>query len=166
MAPGAKSVNLGLLFFGFVRICCHGGTRAVLQRRREEVAAWSEPHTATVRLDPEKTALPNDKLLAAASQSLQTGQKLRAHDSDSRGYFFGNAVSKLVALGPHCSRASKDHINIRILQTMISGIHLHGALDPECKILRFMWSLGPLCRQPMQIRPRSAKRQRSLARVT
>ena len=37
----------------------------------------------------------------------------------------------------------KDHINIRILQNMISGIPLHCALEPECEIFMFMWSAEP-----------------------
>ena len=41
-------------------------------------------------------------------------------------------------------KAQKDHINIRILQTMASGIPLYGALRPECRILMFTWSFGPL----------------------
>ena len=41
------------------------------------------------------------------------------------------------------NRAPKDHIDIRILQTMIFGISLTLALEPECQILMFMWSVGP-----------------------
>ena len=40
--------------------------------------------------------------------------------------------------------AQKDHINIRIIHAMISGIPLYWALEPECQILMFMWSFGPL----------------------
>ena len=41
-------------------------------------------------------------------------------------------------------RAPKDHINIKILPTMVSGIPLYWALEPECKILVFMRSFWPL----------------------
>ena len=42
------------------------------------------------------------------------------------------------------NRSPKDHINMRILQAMVSGIPLYGALKPECEILMFTWSLGAL----------------------
>ena len=43
-------------------------------------------------------------------------------------------------------RPRADHINIVILQTMVSGIPLYWALESECEILMFMsmWSFGPL----------------------
>ena len=38
-------------------------------------------------------------------------------------------------------RAPNDHINIGILQTMLSGPHFFKAVEPECKVfLVFTWS--------------------------
>ena len=42
------------------------------------------------------------------------------------------------------SRAPRDHKNIRMLQTMISGVASYWALEPECQSLMFVWSCGPL----------------------
>ena len=39
-------------------------------------------------------------------------------------------------------RAPKDHINMRMLQKTISGISLHCALEPEFKVLMFIWAFG------------------------
>ena len=41
-------------------------------------------------------------------------------------------------------RGPKDHINISILQTTISGIPLILGLETEYAIFMFMWSFGPL----------------------
>ena len=41
------------------------------------------------------------------------------------------------------SRIPTDHINIRMLQTVISNIPLYLDLEPECEVLVFMWSSGP-----------------------
>ena len=41
-------------------------------------------------------------------------------------------------------RAPKDHINIRIHQTWFLVSPLFWSLEPECKILMFLWSFGPL----------------------
>ena len=38
----------------------------------------------------------------------------------------------------------RDHVNTRLLQTMTPGIRLYRALEPECRILMFMWSFRPL----------------------
>ena len=37
-----------------------------------------------------------------------------------------------------CLRTPKDHVNIRILQHMISGVLLIVELEPECEILVFL----------------------------
>ena len=42
------------------------------------------------------------------------------------------------------TRGPKDHINIRIPQTIISGIPFYWTLGPERQILVFMRSFGPL----------------------
>ena len=42
------------------------------------------------------------------------------------------------------SWAPKDHLNIRILQSMVTGSPLYWALESECEVLVFMWPLGPL----------------------
>ena len=44
------------------------------------------------------------------------------------------------------STCPKRHINIRILQNMVSGLlsSLNWALEPEREILMFMWSFRPL----------------------
>ena len=57
-------------------------------------------------------------------------------------------VSTVEARKLEHNAAQKDHINIRILPTMISGIPLYWALEPECEILMFMWSFGPLHERP------------------
>ena len=49
------------------------------------------------------------------------------------------------------SRAPKDHINTRILPTMIYGIPFTLALESECEILLFRWSFGPLLSLPYMI---------------
>ena len=46
------------------------------------------------------------------------------------------------------ARAPKDHINIRILQHMISVSPIYCALEPGCQILVFMWSFGSLDTTP------------------
>ena len=40
--------------------------------------------------------------------------------------------------GPLVDRGPKDHINMRILQTMVSGISLSWALEPESRIYRIL----------------------------
>ena len=40
-------------------------------------------------------------------------------------------------------RATRDHINMMgIVENMMSGILMAGALEPECEILMFMWSVS------------------------
>ena len=41
------------------------------------------------------------------------------------------------------SRGKKQHVNTRILQTMVSDSHLSCASEPEYRILMFMSALGP-----------------------
>ena len=42
-------------------------------------------------------------------------------------------------------RGPKDHINLRILQTLVSGfLFLFWPLEPAFRILVFMWSWGPV----------------------
>ena len=38
----------------------------------------------------------------------------------------------------------KDYINRRILQVMLYGMSSYPALEPGCRIITFMWSLGAL----------------------
>ena len=49
-------------------------------------------------------------------------------------------------LSSHANSGPKDHINIRILKTMVSGTPLYWDLEPECQILTFMWTFGPLAK--------------------
>ena len=42
------------------------------------------------------------------------------------------------------SRGPKDHINVRILQAMVSGIPSYWALELGFRILVFIWPVGPL----------------------
>ena len=44
----------------------------------------------------------------------------------------------------HLSLGAKKHIDIRILENIISRIPLVFGLKPECEILMFMWSFGHL----------------------
>ena len=50
------------------------------------------------------------------------------------------------------TRGPKDHINIRILPNIISGIPFYWALGPKCEILMFMRSYGGLRMELVGIR--------------
>ena len=60
----------------------------------------------------------------------------------------------------------KDHVSIRILQTMFFGIPpVSWALEPKCRILRFMWPLGPVVQSWLQSGPNANPTCTALTRV-
>ena len=58
-------------------------------------------------------------------------------------------------LGVLVVRAQNDHINIRILPTMMPGIRFYWALEPECEILIYVYVvfLAPSCGRPCNKSP-------------
>ena len=65
--------------------------------------------------------------------------------------------------------APKDHMKIRILQTMISGMPLLGTR--KCEILMFMWLLGPILmlamlsfQTPLKLAPEAVQKCTSVDR--
>ena len=57
------------------------------------------------------------------------------------------AWASMTAAAHKANRGPKDHLSIRILQSMISGITLCWALQPVCRILMFIGFLSALVPQ-------------------
>ena len=55
-----------------------------------------------------------------------------------RGCIF-NDTDPTAASETECTRDPKDDKNTRILQTMVSGIHLSRSLEPGCRILLYLF---------------------------